>query len=209
MASQPGSPLSSPTKNAKKQKLSGTLVEGWHAALLLLTRTIRYTSCARRNREQASSNFCHSVIRAANLGLDRIPHWAPQGPNLNPRYPRVFANRPSRPFSNPMRRVSLPAHALPLLAPRPLPRRAFSAAEGRTVRVVAALWKKRKCLLVLLAHHDRHHQSRGGRRRTILSVSNTIICKKKLCPSETDGDFAMGLDVEGDETGSSTDTDTD
>ena len=30
-----------------------------------------------------------------------------------------------------------------------------------------------------------------------------------LCTSEVDGDLAMGLDVEGDETGSSTDTDTD
>jgi hypothetical protein len=36
-----------------------------------------------------------------------------------------------------------------------------------------------------------------------------LLSAKILCPSETYGDFAMGLDVEGDETGSSTDTDTD
>lgn len=142
----------------------------------------------------------------ANPRLDRIPHSVPQAPSL--RYPHVFVNRPSRPFSNPTRRESLPARALPLLAPRPLPRRAYWGAEGRTARVAAASWKKRRCPSVLLAPHGRHHRLRGGLRPTILSVSIAIMFDP-LCSSETDGDFAMGLDVEGDETGSSTDTDTD
>jgi len=73
-------------------------------------------------------------------------------------------------------------------------------------------WKKSGCLLVLLVHHGRHHQLRDGLRRTILSVSMHAImlfffCS--LCASAIDGDLAMGLDVEGDETGSSTDTDSD
>ena len=52
MVSQPGSPLSSPTKN-KKQKVSGTLIQGWPASLSLLISTTSYSSCASRNREKS------------------------------------------------------------------------------------------------------------------------------------------------------------
>jgi len=147
-----------------------------HDSAVLLTSNIRHSSCARRIREEASDclSFGHNGLTL----LDRIPNLAPQGPSPNPRYPRVFANRPSRrPFSNPKRRESPPARAPRLLQPRPRPPPALSGTEGRTVRLeaVAASWKKSGCPLVLLVHHGRHHQLRDGLRRTILSVSTHAI----------------------------------
>ena len=170
MAPQPGSPLSSPTKNAKKQKLSGTLVSrmAHHSAVTDKNCSLA-TPLARGGTVRSLRT---PAIRSCGLTLDRIPHSAPRGPSLNPRYPRVFANRPPRPFSNPMQLGSLPGHALPLLAPRPLPRRALSGAGGQTVQAAPASWKRRGYPLAFLAHHGCRHQLRGGLKRTILSVSN-------------------------------------
>ena len=147
-------------------------------SVLVLTSTLA-TPLARggtvRNRRT-------SVVRSGKLILDRIPHLARQGPNLNPRYPRVFANRQLHLFSNPNRRESLLDRDLRLLALRPLLRRAFSGMEDQMEQAVATSWKKRGCHLAFLALHGLHHQLRGDLRRTILSVSMLFIT---LYPSVT------------------------
>jgi hypothetical protein len=141
MASQPGSPLSSPTKNTKKQKVSGTLVHECSppppsatSAFANVKKTLG-TPLARGGSVRMLRTSVHSIIWA-NLG-HRIPRLDPQGPSPNPRYPRASANRRPLPFSNPMRRESRPRRALRLLPPPPRPLPAFSGMEGRMAPVLA------------------------------------------------------------------------
>lgn len=161
MVSQPGSPLSSPTKN-KKQKVSGTLIQGWPANLSLLIFSLA-TSLARAGTVRS---LWTSIICSHALTLDRVP----QGPSPNPRYPRVSANPRSCPSPNAKGRQPLLGHALLLLAPRQLPLPVFLEMGGRMAQ--AAPWKKRGSRLAFRAHHDR---LRGGLRQTILSVSAFVV----------------------------------
>jgi hypothetical protein len=66
MLSQPGSPLSSPTK-VKKQKMSGMLIDSRIAYRLVIADiTISYSSFASRNREKALN--LHHLLTCANSG---------------------------------------------------------------------------------------------------------------------------------------------
>jgi hypothetical protein len=62
-SSQPGSPLSSPTK-IKKQKVSGTLI---HSRMPVIADITFSSSCASRKREEPL-NLCHSLNCANNFG---------------------------------------------------------------------------------------------------------------------------------------------
>jgi hypothetical protein len=106
---QPGSPLSSPAKNTKKQKVSGTSIVKARN-LHLVDGTISCPSFASWNCEKVPS-FHYSLLVTPTL--DRIAPLPRQGPSLNPRYPRVFASHRPHRFSNPMQQGLLQARALP------------------------------------------------------------------------------------------------
>jgi hypothetical protein len=105
---QPGSPLSSPAKNTKKQKVSGTSIVKV-LNLRLVDGTISCPSIASWNCEKGLHLSHYSLLVTPTL--DRIAPLPRQGPSLNPRYPRVFASHRSYRF--PMRQGPLQGHALP------------------------------------------------------------------------------------------------
>ena len=188
--SQPGSPLSSPTK-VKKQKVSGTLI-GSRVALLLLTH-ISYASFASRSGEKASN--VHHLHACANSGQN-----AP-GAKSQSKIPSRLRESSTASFLEPEATVASPGSrsSSPGTAATPSSSVLGSAKPNGTGGGVGE-----KRVPGRIPSPPRPPPVVTRRPETDYLVGKHAL----LCGAYLRITAIMRLDVEGDETGSSTDTGT-
>lgn len=202
--SQPGSPLSSPTKN-KKQKVSGTLIHSTIACPSVIADITISSSCADRKREEPL-NICLSLDCANNFG--QHSPLAPPGAKSQSKIPSrlressiALSLEIEATGASPGSRSSSPATAATPTSS------VLGLGNGKPNSITAGSIVEEKRIPARIPSPPRPPPPVTRRPETDYLIGTHVIF---VCVSVNDGDLVMGLlDVEGDETGSSTDTGSD